>query len=232
MLRFSITSFAVYALFNLGAMLLYGGGTSSDPTVGSYTFSQNFFSDLGMVRAYSGQPNTFSLLLFASALLLMGIPLIIFFAIMPGYFTGTRLQRTASRVGSIAGVVAGLSCLGIAATPWDLFLRAHLTFVYMLSASFLVSILCYFIAIAANRGYSNRYAAVFAAYAVILGAYVGLMFLGPDMGTREGLAVLVVGQKVVIYAGMLCWFVQFLGAYRYHQEHLQWHHERLGYDCL
>jgi len=229
-LKFCVASFAVYALCNLGAMLLYGGGTSSDPSARGYTFSQNFFSDLGMVRAYSGQPNTSSLLLFASALLLMGMALISFFAIMPGYFTGSRLARTASRVGSFAGVVAGLCCAGIAATPWDLFLSAHLKFVYVLSASFLCSMLGYFVAILANRDYPNRHAILFAVYAVILGAYVGLMLLGPDIHTREGLTLLAAGQKVVIYAGMLCWFLQFLGAYRYHLRHYLWDHRPLAQD--
>jgi hypothetical protein len=221
-LRLCIASFVVYALFNLLAMLLYPGGTSSDASVKGYAFFENFFSDLGMVRTYGGQPNTFSMLLFASALAAMGVAFVLFFGIMPGYFTATRLERTASRVGSIAGVAAGLSCVGIAATPWDLLLGAHLTFVYTLSASFLLSVLCYFVAIVANRDYPNRYAAVFAGYAVILGVYVGLMFSGPDLGTTENLALLATGQKVVIYAGMLCWFVQFLGAYAHHQRHHQW----------
>jgi hypothetical protein len=152
----------------------------------------------------------------------MGTAFVLFFAIMPGYFTSTRLERAASRVGSAAGILAGISCMGIAATPWDLHLSAHLIFVYVLSASFLLSVVCYVAAILSNGRYPNRYAAVFAVYTVVLGAYVCLMFWGPDMDTREGLLVLATGQKVVIYAGMLCWFVQFLGAYAYHQRHHQW----------
>jgi hypothetical protein len=126
------------------------------------------------------------------------------------------LERVSSRVGSIGGVLAGVSCIGIAVTPWDLYLSAHLVFAYSLSASFLLSVVFYLVAILANRRYSNGYAAVFAVYTIILGVYLGLMFLGPDIGTREGLVILATGQKIVIYSGMMCWFVQFLGAYKYH----------------
>jgi MFS family permease len=180
-------------------------------------FFENFFSDLGMVRTYDGQPKTFSMLLFASALLLMGIAFIMFFVLMPSYFTATRPERVASRLGSIAGVLAGVSCIGIAATPWDLYLSAHVIFAFGLSASFLLSAVSYLVAMLANRRYPNRYAALFAVYTIILGVYLSLMLLGPGIDTKEGLTILATGQKIAIYLGMLCWFVQFLGAYGYHK---------------
>jgi hypothetical protein len=129
------------------------------------------------------------------------------------------VERVSSQIGSIGGVLAGVSCMGVAATPWDLYLNAHLFFVCSLSGSFLLSVVSYLIAILKNKRYPNRYAAVFAVYTIILGAYLCLMFLGPDMDTREGLAILATGQKIVIYSGMMCWFVQFLGAYEYHKRH-------------
>jgi hypothetical protein len=223
-----MASFAIYALFNLMAMLLYPGGTSSDKDVEGYLFLENFFSDLGMVRTYGDQPKTISLLLFASALSLMGIAFVCFFAIMPSYLATTRLARVTSRIGSIGGVLAGISCIGIAATPWDLYLDAHLIFVLGLSASFLHAVALYAVAILASRKYPNAYAAVFAGYMVILGVYLCLMFLGPDIGTREGAVILATGQKIVIYSGMTCWFVQFLGAYAYHKRQGQRGEQRHG----
>jgi hypothetical protein len=218
-LMMCITSSIVYAFFNLLAMFLYPGGTSSDKDVKGYLFFENFFSDLGMVRTYGGQPKTLSLFLFASALVLMGIAFIFFFVLMPSYFAATMPERASSRIGSIAGVFAGVSCIGIAATPWDRFLSAHRVFAYGLSASFLLSVIFYSIAMLANRRYSNTYAAVFAVYTIVLGAYLGLVLLGPGIGTKEGLMILATGQKTVIYLGMICWFVQFLGAYEHHMRH-------------
>ena len=216
-----MASFVVYAFINLLAMLLYPGGTASDKDVKGYLFFESFFSDLGMVRTYGGQSNTLSMLLFASALALMGIAFVFFFVILPSYFTATRIERVSSQIGSIGGVLAGVSCIGVAATPWDLYLSAHLIFVYSLSGSFLLSVVFYFVAMLTNGRYPNRYAAVFAVYTIILGAYLCLMFLGPDIDTRKGLAILATGQKIVIYSGMMCWFVQFLGAYGYHKRHSQ-----------
>jgi hypothetical protein len=62
---------------------------------------------------------------------------------------------------------------------------------------------------------------VFAVYGIILSAYLCLMLLGPDSGTREGLVILATGQKIVIYSGMMCWCVQFLGALDYDKRHGQ-----------
>jgi MFS family permease len=225
-LKACLVSFIIYAVFNLLAMLLYPGGTSFDKDAKGYLFCENFFSDLGMVRTYGGQPKTSSMLLFASALVLMGIAFIFFFVLMPSYFTATRPESVASRVGSIAGVLAGVSCIGIAATPWDLYFNAHLIFAYGLSASFLLSVVLYMVAMLANRRYPNTYAAMFAVYTIILGAYLALMFLGPDMGTKEGLRILATGQKTAIYLGMICWSVQFLGAYKYHTRHSRWQQQR------
>jgi hypothetical protein len=210
-------SFIVYAVLNLLAMIVYPGGTSSSQDASSYLFFENYFSDLGMVRTYGGQPKTLSLVLFASALVLMGTAFILFSVIMPSCFTATRVERVSSRIGSVGGILAGISCAGIAVTPWDLCLSAHLVFVGCLSASFLLAVVSYFVAVLANRRYPNTYAAVFAVYTIILGVYLGLMFLGPDIGTRQGLVILATGQKVVIYSGMVCWFVQFLGAYEYYK---------------
>jgi hypothetical protein len=218
-LTFCLACFAVYAVLNPLAMLFYPGGTSTDQDAEGYSVLENFFSDLGMVHTYRGEPKALSLVLFASALVLIGIAFVLFFAVMPSYFVKTRLERTASRIGSIAGVLAGVSCIGIAATPWDFYLNAHMIFAFGLSLSFLLAVVCYSIAILKNGRYPNAYAGVFAVYLVILAAYVCLMFLGPDVSTREGAVIMAAGQKIAIYSGMLCWFVQFLGALEYHKRH-------------
>jgi hypothetical protein len=209
----------VYIVFNPLAMLLYPGGTLIDQDARGYSFLENFFSDLGMAHTYAGKAKVVSLVLFASALALIGIAFVLFFAMMPSTFTETRLERVSSRLGSVGGVLAGVSCMGIAATPWDLYLGAHMIFSYCLSVSFLLAVVCYLLAILKSADYPTGYAAAFGAYLVILAAYVGLMFLGPDTDTRTGLVILAVGQKVAIYSGMMCWFAQFLGALAYDRRH-------------
>jgi hypothetical protein len=218
-LVFCLAAAVVYAAFNALAMLLYPGGSLSHQDAEGYSFLENFFSDLGMAYTYGGETKMLSLMLFASALVLIGIAFVLFFTVMPSTFTATRLERVTSRVGSIAGVLGGISCIGIAATPWDLYPDAHTVFSYALSASFLLGVLCYLVAILKNRTYPNAYGAVLAAYLVILAAFSFLMVLGLDPDTRRGLATLAVGQKIAIYSGMICWFAQFLGAIVYHRRH-------------
>jgi hypothetical protein len=198
-------------------MLLYPGGTSTDQHAEGYSLFENFFSDLGMLHTYAGETKALSLAFFASALALIGIALVLFFAMMPSFFAETRLERVVSRLGSLGGVLAGVSSIGVAATPWDVYLGAHMIFSYGLSACFLLAVVCYLAAMLKNADYPNAYAAVLAAYLVILAAYVGLMSLGPGTDTRTGLVILAAGQKIAIYSGVMCWFVQFLGALAYHR---------------
>jgi hypothetical protein len=219
MLLFCLACSALYALFNPLAMVFYPGGTLIDHDAEGYSFLANFFSDLGMTRTYAGEAKVLSLILFATALALMGIALVLFFVIMPGSFTETRLARAISWLGSIGGVVAGFSCIGIAATPWDVHLGAHMVFSRALSVSFLLAVVCYVVAISRSETYANAYAVVLAGYLIILAVYVSLMFLGPGIDTRTGLVIMAAGQKIVIYAGMMCWFAQFLGALAYHRRH-------------
>ena len=213
-----IVGSAVYGLFNILAMIFYPGGTSSDKDRIGYSFFENFFSDLGMVRTYGGESNTLSLLLFASALILIGILLVLFFAVFASYFGGSSLERYSSRIGSAAGLLAGLACIGIAATPWDLYLPIHMIFAYGFSIFFLLVAIFYSIAIYSNPTYPNRYAAVFGIYMLVLSIFLCLMIWGPDINTRAGLRLLATGQKVAIYLGMICLFIQFFGAFFYNKK--------------
>ncbi len=150
-----IVGFVIYALFNILAMVFYPGGTSIDRDRIGYSFFENFFSDLGMGRSYSGEPNALSQLLFASALVLVGIVLIIFFILIASYFNASKQERISSRIGSAAGILAGIACIGIAAAPWDLYLNLHLIFVFALSFALLVVLISYSVAIFSNKRYPN-----------------------------------------------------------------------------
>lgn len=214
-LWFCLACSAVYVVFNPLAMLFYPGGTSTDHDAEGYSLLGNFFSDLGMVHTYSGEAKLLSLVLFASALALIGIAFVLFFLVIPGTFTGTRVEWVASRLGSAAGVLAGVCCIGIAATPWDVYGTAHTIFAGSLGASFLVAVLCYLAAMLRKADYPGPCRAALAGYLVILATFLCLMFLGPGTETRTGLAILAVGQKIAIYSGVLCWVAQFVGALVY-----------------
>lgn len=65
--RLAALACVTFVVMTLCAMLLYGGGTVTDPIRPGYSFFQNFFSDLGMTVASSGRSNLASLVLFVTA---------------------------------------------------------------------------------------------------------------------------------------------------------------------
>ena len=133
------------------------------------------------------------------------------------YFNETKLERNSSRIGSTAGILAGIACMGIAATPWDLYLNIHMIFVFVLSFALLGVLISYSIAIFINKPYPNLYAWVSIAYVFILAVYIVLMMVSPDIETTSGLRIMATGQKILIYSGMLCLFAQVLGAFFYNK---------------
>jgi hypothetical protein len=213
-----LVGFAIYGMLNVLAMIFYPGGTTGDPGKTGYSFLENFFSDLGMVSTYAGQPNTLSRLLFSSALVLVGAVLILFFLLMSTFFTKPSSGRNLSRAGLIAGIMAGISCIGIAFTPWDRFLEVHMFFAFCLSLSFLGVASLYSAAIFRNPAYSNTYAMVYMVYFAFLLVFVVMMALGSDLERAAGFSVLATGQKVCIYLGMGCIALQVIGAYVFNRD--------------
>jgi hypothetical membrane protein len=204
------------------AMLVYPGGTVADPASHGYAFFRNFFSDLGRTKTTLGAPNTASFLLFFVALTLAGLGLILFFTAMPGFFRQAvqptslqvRLARVLSWAGSAFGVVSGLSFVGVACTPANLYLGPHGLFVEAAFLSFFVASLLYTAAILLTPTYPRRYALVFTAFTLLLAAYLWLLFFGPRPTAPQGLVIQATGQKVIVYAAILTALIQADGARR------------------
>jgi hypothetical membrane protein len=87
-----------FVVLTTAAMWLYPGGTYDDPTTTGYSFFENYFSDLGLTKTPSGESNRISSLLFATALALAGICLVLFFVVMPRRFTNRREARQGNRI--------------------------------------------------------------------------------------------------------------------------------------
>jgi len=203
-----------FIVLTTAAFFLYPGGTHSDNTTTGYLFGENFFSDLGRVTAHSGDSNTASMILFVIALSLGGVALMLFFVAIPHHFRQTRTIRRLSTIGSTVGVVSAISFIGIASVPADVNEGLHRLFVDAAFSSFLLVVVCYSIAIFKNRSYPNAYAFVYLGFAVILAGYLWLLFAGPNPDTDSGVRIQATGQKIVVYAVILCMFIQAYGAFR------------------
>ena len=202
-----------FILLTSVAMLFYPGGTFRVPTTEGYLFFENFFSDLGRTQAHSGEPNWVSFGLFFVALSVAGVSFVLFFIALPGLFTGMKAAWCLSVAGSVIGVCSGLAFVGIAFAPMDLYRRAHGNFVSLAFCSLLPVVVLYAAAIFLHCGYPNRFAFVFLGFAVILLAYLWLLFFGP-----RDLRLSVTSQKAIVYAQVVCMFVQGFGAWRRQQD--------------
>jgi hypothetical protein len=212
--RLSGAACILFFLMTAFAMFLYPGGTYTDPTAHGYSFFANFFSDLGATRTPSGASNAISMILFTSALAIVGIGLAVFFIALTQFFrdssSGPLLPGTAALLGSIAGICF----VGVAFTPWNLHLAAHNHFVMWAFRTFLGGVLLYGVAILRERALPKQFAAVFLAFAILLAAYVLLLTFGPSPKAAAGLHIQVAGQKIIVYASVLTVLIQSLAASR------------------
>ncbi len=206
---------ALFVVLTVIAMFTYAGGAVDNHTYSGYSFTHSFLSNLGMLTALSGKPNWVSAILFFVALSLAGICLVIFFILFPRLFWHTRLQRILTLIGSILGILAGISFTGIAFAPADIARPAHIQFVMWAFRLFPLAVLFYVPVLFIDPQYPKLYAWVFAIFCLMLIGYYLLMTEGPSFSSPEGLVIQVVGQKVISYASILSILVQSLGAYRF-----------------
>ena len=194
------------------AMVFYPGGTRSAPGTKGYLFFENFFSELGLSRTYTGGPNNVSFFLFTAALALAGLALTLYFIISPSLFWDSRITRVLSLIGTFFGFISGLSFIGVALTPADMHLTPHRLFVQLAFTTFFVGVVFYALAILLNRSYPNLYALVNITFGALLGVYIWLLFFGPSTNTPNGLMIQVTGQKIIAYAAIISVFIQAYGA--------------------
>jgi hypothetical protein len=202
----------VFFVLTVAAMFLYPGGRVGDPHSSGYDFFTNFFSDLGQTKTYGGHANLPSLVLFCIALGATALAMAIFFVAYARLFVASSAAGRASAIGAACGIVAGICFVGVAATPWNLYLRAHNEFVQWAFRSFLLAVvLCAVAGFAAPR-FPRRFGWVFVGFAILLAAYVALLTFGPRADTAQGAAIQATAQKIIVYASVLTVLVQALSA--------------------
>jgi hypothetical protein len=197
------------------AMLLYPGGSVANPGADRYAFFENFFSDLGQTHVGYGDAGTSNLaamMLFAFSLIAVALGLALFFVIFSRLFRRSGNAILLSRIAALCGFVTCVSFIGVALTPWNLFLNEHNLFVTWAFRSFLAAVLLLTIATMLEPGFPRSFASVFGVFALVLGAYVGLLAFGPPASTPAGSVVQVTGQKVIAYASVLVVLIQALSA--------------------
>jgi hypothetical protein len=184
------------------AMLVYPGGAAFEPDRGRYLFLRNFFSDLGTTITPAGHPNLTAHILLVLSLGTVGLALILASANWKVIAARRQVARTVGIVSQAAEIIAGLGFIGIAATPWNLFLDAHNNFVRLAFGFLLIYDLCLLV-LQIRNGWPSVFTAANAIYLLVLFAYVGILFFGPTLDTQSGLAFQVAAQKIIVYASVL-----------------------------
>jgi hypothetical membrane protein len=204
----------VFVVLTLIAMLVYPGGSHSNLAQPGYSFSTNFFSDLGLRTARNGQPNPAAGALFFIALTLAGLTLALFFIQFRRFFLDTRRDQMLSLVGALLGVGAGISFIGVAFTPADVSLAAHILFVTWAFRLFPLAVLCFTLVMFNTTNLPRGYAYVFLGFFGLLVAYYLLLIQGPGFETPRGLVIQALGQKIIVYASLVSILIVSLGAWR------------------
>ena len=211
-LYFTIISVLLFIILNSVAMLLYPGTTYHDHAVQGYSFGLNFFSDLGRTVTYSGEPNYLSSFIFNMSLVFIGVCLLVFCLVNSIIFRTNRVSEITGKLGSISGIIAGVSIAGIGFTPDNLYHPVHMFFVNTGFRMFLVTIIFLTVAILTNKdGIPKKLAFANIGFGVLLIIYIGIMEWGPSIDTSEGLIFQVVAQKIIVYALVVCVLIQSWG---------------------
>ena len=192
----------------------YAGGTYVDPNTQGYSFWSNFLSDLGRTRGYSGKSNTVSCVLFTIMYSTLGFLLIPFFIVLPHFFNENKSERRICLIGSIFGILAGISYICVAFLPWDLYFLAHGVFGAISSFTLLIALILYSRVIVHNKIYPKKYAFTLITLQMLLVISIVLPLLGVSIETAEGLMITCTIQKILTYFSLVSMCIHSYGLWK------------------
>ena len=196
------------------AMLLYPGGTMTDPHQHGYAFFSNFLSDLGRTSTPSGQDNLVSHLLFLIALIIGAFGITLLFAAFTQFFATAGTARRLSHLGAVCGLATSLCFIGVAIIPLNRNGQLHNLFLYTASVTFIIAYLLLFLAVLLTHGFPRRCVYVFTAFAFLLAGSLLVfffnLFFGPAAGTPAWEIIHATGQKLIVAASILTGLMQIL----------------------
>jgi ferredoxin len=211
---FVIVSCVQFVVLTLLAMFFFPGGTLYDSTASSYSFFGNFFSELGLTLTYYGRLNTVSAVLFTFSLTVLGIGIAAFFVAVQHVFGGARAGRGLLRAGSVFGIAAGLSFIGVAATPANKLLGMHVAFLCIAFPAILIASSLHAAAILRGDRHLRSFGEMHAAAAVFMAGYLALVAFGPRLNSTYGVKFQATAQKAAVYPAMGFLIYQSLAAIR------------------
>ena len=201
----------IFVVFNIISILSYSGGTYLDNLNPGYLFTQNFLSDLGRTISFSGDINFFSAQFFNMSLILAGTVFTFFYLHVCRVFLANN-QRILALIGSLFGILGGLSLVGVGLTPADLYLEIHVVCATWLFRFFFVASLCYSIVIFRHDRLENKFASGYLVFTFSILLYILISELGPDPKVSSfALTLQVISQKLILFILMCSIYIQTQG---------------------
>jgi len=195
------------------AMFLYKGGiyhmvlenglsqcpgsicTDAGHSTTGYLFNKNFLSDLGRTITHGGHINYHASLLFNMALTFGGITYILFYFFLKNLFQNQMLAK----VGSLVGIFGAISFIGVAFTPADLYLDAHIIANEWIFRFFLLSTIIYSWLMYKTVEINNKYLIGNLIFIISLLIYILILQYGPKPYEPGGLVFQAISQKFIMF---------------------------------
>ena len=186
-------------LVMLGAMS-YEGGHRLDLNSEGYSFSNNYLSDLGRIKTVAGMDNSIPFYCFNGALIILSVVFSFYFLFLPSVYDESTEIQNISRVGSIFGFLASICFAGVAYTPADLFIEAHIFFADWLFRLMNLTIVFYAVTYILMKRNYFIFSIIFGIVALVVTAHIVLSDFGLSRFFNEPHTVRVLSQKAATIA--------------------------------
>lgn len=183
----------------IGAMS-YEGGHRLDLDSEGYSFSNNYLSDLGRIQTVAGMDNSIPFYCFNSALIILSVIFSFYFLFLPSVYDESIEIQNIARIGSFFGFFASICFAGVAYTPADLFIDAHIFFADWLFRLMNLTIVFYAITYIMMKNNYFIFSFIFGIVALVVTTHIFLSDFGLARFFNEPHTVRVLSQKAATIA--------------------------------
>ena len=208
----------IFILLFFSSILFYGGGTLNDPSSKGYSFTRNFFSDLGILS----DQNLASFILFAFGLLVCGVTFVIYFYYFMKLFNKSMISDKLGKTGSLFGIAGAIFFIVVGFTPHNYVLDSHVIAVKWAFRCFLATSILLSFAMFKDKRFENKYAYGYLSFSVMIFFYILILEFGPPPKESDfSLVFNVVSQKIIVLVFILSVLYQSLGNASFISKHLK-----------
>jgi hypothetical protein len=192
------------------AMVVYAGGSWTDPLASGYDLAKNFLSDLGATKSWAGTANHPSAVLFSIALGSIGLAFIAFAPAWRAFAFARGKARAAGIASQIFGTLSGAAFVAVACTPVNLAIDRHNQFV-ICAFGFLLAYAAMLTLVQWRNGAPRVRLVASVGYLLAVTAYFASVMYAVHNGVSSdrGHMLLVVSQKAIVAVSML--YVAYMG---------------------